>query len=512
MDVSVVITTYNSGPSLRQALLALRRQTCRHFEVIVVNGPSTDNTGAVLAEFGADVRVAACPEIHRARARNLGVELAASEVIAFLGDDALPCSCWLEELLAGYDADGVAGVGGPVYSPTEYAPPCAGMATASDRFGNRFADARPPFWGYHLPWPERFLRLPGGNASFRRRYLEEVGGFDEEIESTLDHTDLCLRLVDRGYRLRLLPGAAVYREPIPGPPREPFVAVRSRAYFALRALAPGVPVDAAMADCDRFAARLLEGVSDAERDAVAEEVDLGRWVGVARGRHGPRRLPAVAPARPERFRAFPTRHAGPDALTVCFVSAEMPPERCDEAGWLTWELARGCAARGHEIHFLTRSPDHRRLDLEEGVWVHRLVPETEGPSPDLPPALKRHLAWAATVHRAVRRIRAATFVDLVSVPLRDGAGIYCLLDDELTCVLTPQTPLKLVTEPTPPSAPEEEQRALRGIEELALRSARHTHNIGMQCEASGESGADADSMVERALRAFADIVARGKAA
>jgi hypothetical protein len=502
MDVSVVITTYNSGPSLRQALLALRRQSCRRFEVIVVNGPSTDCTGEVLSEFGADVRVAACQEIHRARARNRGVELAVGEVLAFLGDDAVPGPRWLEELLAGYDAACVAGVGGPVYSPTEYAPQCAGPATASDRFGNRFADVRPPYWGYHLPWPERFLRLPGGNASFRRRCLEELGGFDEEIESALDHTDLCLRLVDRGYRLRLLPGAAVYREPTPGPPRAPRAAIRSRAYFALRALAPGVPVDAAMADCDRFAARLLEGVSDAERDAVAEEVDLGRWAGVARGLHGPRRLPTVAPAQAERFRAFPTRHAGPDALTVCVVSAEMPPENCDEASRLTWELARGCAARGHEIHFLTRTPDHSRVDLEEGVWVHRLVPETEGASPDGPPALKRHLAWAATVHRAVRRIRAATFLDLVSVPLRDGAGIYCLHDDELTCVLTIQTPLKLVTEPTPPSASEEEQRALRSLEELALRSARHTYR----------PGADADGMVEQALRAFADIVARGKAA
>ena len=89
LRVSVVINTYNRGPSLRHTLHALRYQTHDAFEVIAVNGPSTDDTLAVLAEF-PDVRVAHCPEVHLCKSRNVGVAEAAGDLVAFIDDDALP--------------------------------------------------------------------------------------------------------------------------------------------------------------------------------------------------------------------------------------------------------------------------------------------------------------------------------------------------------------------------------------------------------------------------------------
>ena len=44
LRVSVVINTYNRAASLRHTLDALRHQTYPEFEVVVVNGPSTDDT------------------------------------------------------------------------------------------------------------------------------------------------------------------------------------------------------------------------------------------------------------------------------------------------------------------------------------------------------------------------------------------------------------------------------------------------------------------------------------
>jgi glycosyltransferase involved in cell wall biosynthesis len=120
MRLSVVINTYNRGPSLRRTLRSLRHQTCDRFEVIVVNGPSTDNTAAVLDEFAGAVRVGHCPEVHLSKSRNAGIALAAGNVVAFLDDDAIPEPTWAADLLAAYNCCSVGGAGGIVYDHTGF--------------------------------------------------------------------------------------------------------------------------------------------------------------------------------------------------------------------------------------------------------------------------------------------------------------------------------------------------------------------------------------------------------
>src|SRR5262245_33209990 len=119
MRVSVVINTYNRAASLRQTLRALRHQTFADFEVVVVTGPGSDDTEAVLNEFGGEVRSLRCPEVNLAVSRNLGIGAAAGDVVAFIDDDGVPDPLWLEELVAAYDDD-VAGAGGIVYDHTGY--------------------------------------------------------------------------------------------------------------------------------------------------------------------------------------------------------------------------------------------------------------------------------------------------------------------------------------------------------------------------------------------------------
>ena len=55
--VSVVINTYNRCTTLRDTLSSLQQLNYPRFEVIVVNGPSTDGTDDYLAEFDDILRV-----------------------------------------------------------------------------------------------------------------------------------------------------------------------------------------------------------------------------------------------------------------------------------------------------------------------------------------------------------------------------------------------------------------------------------------------------------------------
>ncbi|MCP4668995.1 MAG: glycosyltransferase family 2 protein, partial [Deltaproteobacteria bacterium] len=54
---SIVINTYNRAPYLEKLLLAFNRLTYDDFEVIVVNGPSTDWTAALLREYRGRIKV-----------------------------------------------------------------------------------------------------------------------------------------------------------------------------------------------------------------------------------------------------------------------------------------------------------------------------------------------------------------------------------------------------------------------------------------------------------------------
>ncbi len=476
MKVSVVINASKDSANLRQTLLALRRQTYHDFEVIVVTGPSADSLADLRQEFGGAMRTSQCPETHAGKARNCGTALASGEVIAFIDDNAIPSASWLEELAAGYDSEHVAGVGGLVCDPQGNS-----VTTIYNRRASASANMLPPYWGYSLPHPDRFLSLPGCNVSFRRRCLEEVGGFDEELESDLDTTDLCMRVLDQGHELRLRTGAVVYRQELSScrrtELREALTTAKDRLYFTRSATLTRLSLEAYIEEIHDSAARILgdartrhaAGTLAAEELASLEdEVDRVVWVGIGRGLHGKRKVAALAPARVHEFQLFPTLRPAPQALTFCFVSAQQSPGDGSLPAGFPSDLARGFADQGHEVHVLTPSSEQYRIDFADGVWIHGLLPETDGPwcRDGLLPRTRADLGHAAAVHREVRRIGKSRVVDLVSIPL-GAAGLFCLLDSSLTCVLS--------LERIAVACPGEPSHHLPKVEQLALRAARYVH-------------------------------------
>ncbi len=60
----------------------------------------------------------------------------------------------------------------------------------------------------------------GTNASYRREPLIEVGGFDEEIEYYHDESDVCVRLINQGYKVVQLNNAFVHHKMAPSSRRD----------------------------------------------------------------------------------------------------------------------------------------------------------------------------------------------------------------------------------------------------------------------------------------------------
>jgi len=196
MRCSVVIPTFHRELLLDRCLAALTRQEFDRemYEIIVADDGAAADTRTVVERRAASSDVRICylavdgPRHGPAAARNVGWRAARSAVVAFTDDDTVPSTTWLRDAMAAFDdpwLDAAAGrieVPLPSY-PTDYEKDAAGLETAGFTTANCFV---------------------------RRSVLETLGGFDEAFEvAWREDSDLFLRLVDRGHRVRFLSDAVV---------------------------------------------------------------------------------------------------------------------------------------------------------------------------------------------------------------------------------------------------------------------------------------------------------------
>lgn len=93
---SVIIPTYNRRQLLPQALASVWAQTLTDYEVVVVDDGSSDGTREWLATVSDRVRVLVQENRGPGAARNLGIQNAVGEYIAFLDSDDIWFSWTLE--------------------------------------------------------------------------------------------------------------------------------------------------------------------------------------------------------------------------------------------------------------------------------------------------------------------------------------------------------------------------------------------------------------------------------
>lgn len=493
MRISVVINTYNRAVSLPRTLAALRHQRHGDFEVVIVNGPSTDGTAELLETWRDACVIRRCPEINISMSRNIGIAAAAGDVVAFIDDDAIPESDWLEKLAAPYADPRVAGVGGIVWDHTgvrhQY------RFSLCDRLGRTHFTGEQPDYRSITAGAERFIYLQGTNSSFRRDVLAEIGGFDEEIEYFHDETDVAARINDVGRLLVPLPDGAVHHKYLASHLRtsgrivlEPYPNVKNSWYFALLHGRDRHPWDAIHSHLVEYTAGVAGHATGALRDGLMtkqqfdyfmQRVTEGQQRGLELGRAGRRRLASIPAADRSRFKPFPAVRPEGRRLTLCFVSNEYPPDDFGGIGRYTCDLAESLAAAGHQVHVVTRSPDNDRIDWEQGTWVHRIQPRAGGITADDADTLASapNLVHCARIHDEVLRLHRRFPLDLVSTPLWNVEGLLCQLDDRLPVALTLMTSRKTVGEIDPTLAIGETWRQQLALERQAVRTATHIHAI-----------------------------------
>ncbi len=188
---SIVIPSLNHGRFLEQALVSLFNQGGNDFEVIVVDGGSTDGSVAVIEKF-ADRLAWSCsePDGGQSAALNKGFAQARGEYLFWLNADDL--------LLPGMLAQ--------VREYLRVHPACrwlAGNLIYIDEQGHVLWCACDGQWHDAL-YRHAPVRVYGPSSVFSKSLFDSVGGFDETLHYVMD-TDLWLRFKKEGARFVRLP-------------------------------------------------------------------------------------------------------------------------------------------------------------------------------------------------------------------------------------------------------------------------------------------------------------------
>jgi glycosyltransferase involved in cell wall biosynthesis len=317
VPVSVVINTLNRCDHLERTLVSLRDQTYQAFEVIVVNGPSTDGTDELLSSFEGSIRVAECGVASLGMSRNIGVDAAAGDIVAFIDDDAIPREDWLEKLVAPYSEPTVAAVGGPVFDiPLNRA---EWMLCTCTRLGVPDTSSDGPIARYTGAGADPFVYTPGCNMSFRRKIVAEVGGFNQLLPYNYDDAEICSRVVDEGHRIYVLDDVLVRHFRAPNVARDsqqalldPYPALYCRALFAMQCHQPvssrdeivAVIRDAAQAMIRTADSQLAEGsCTSADHNTFIARVEQAVQDGLVAGA-GARPSIRFGPASRTLFRPY----------------------------------------------------------------------------------------------------------------------------------------------------------------------------------------------------------------
>ena len=312
--VSVIVPTYNGAALLPPCLDALRAQTFRDFEVIVVDDASTDETAAMLARY-PEVRVIRLARNRLfAGAANAGLAAARGDLLALLNNDTAADPRWLEALTAGlaaapwagcaasklvlyddpgrlhsagdfYGRDGVPGSRG-VWQPDrgqyeqreEVFGPCA--AAALYRRG-MLSD---------ITHAGRGPRVAGLMVGGKRRSGRLGGVFDESLGMYCEDVDLNLRARLRGWHCIYVPGAVVQHKlsATGGGPLASFYVGRNLIYL----LAKDVPGPVLLRNAGRIAGAQLRFLAQSLRH-IREPAARARLRGQITGLlTWPRYLPA----------------------------------------------------------------------------------------------------------------------------------------------------------------------------------------------------------------------------
>ncbi|KKQ91720.1 MAG: hypothetical protein UT58_C0004G0038 [Microgenomates group bacterium GW2011_GWC1_39_7b] len=195
MNISICITTLNEEDSIGRLLDSLLAQPKKPDQIIIVDGGSEDKTVEIIRHYQKrEGRIKLLVEkCSRARGRNLGVEIAKSEIILMTDAGCVASPYWIKNIISPFDNAGVDVVAG-FYRMTGSHPVKKAMSV--------FLGTRPKDFDVSF--------LPSTRSiAFTKKIWEKVGGFPEGAERTAEDTVFNYKLIKNGAKISRMKNAIV---------------------------------------------------------------------------------------------------------------------------------------------------------------------------------------------------------------------------------------------------------------------------------------------------------------
>lgn len=211
--LSVIIPNWNGAHHLPLCLDALREQTYPRIEIIVVDNASTDGSRELLRTHYPEVRTLVLKHnLGLTGAMNRGLEMARGELIASLNNDTQVTPIWAAQLLYALQRHPEAGMAASkilLFDRRDV------LHSAGDTCGIDGIPINRGVWQRdegQFDKEEYVWGACGGAALYRRKMLEDIGFFDEDLFMYCEDVDLNWRAQLAGYRCIFMPQAIVYHK------------------------------------------------------------------------------------------------------------------------------------------------------------------------------------------------------------------------------------------------------------------------------------------------------------
>lgn len=223
-DVSVIIVNYNGAPVVGAAMESVLDLWTLPKELIVVDNGSTDNSRNVIREKAAitrehcDVRMIFLPNNRGvAGGRNVGMDAALGEIVAFLDSDAMATDSWLSGSLSLFEHHERVGAVAPLVLMDLGAQVNAAGSEIDEAGHGRDRYRGELYTPLAATLKEEAGRLVdyamGCGMVLSRKAAASVFPLDESFLKWHDDTEIGLRMAKRGWETRFCESAVIYHAP-----------------------------------------------------------------------------------------------------------------------------------------------------------------------------------------------------------------------------------------------------------------------------------------------------------